>query len=304
MKTHLPMILLGLIAGIISACSSNSEHKASAAIARPEVMVSSPIIGTITDSVALSSRVRFLHKNTVAAPFSGYIKEVMIKPGDSVQKGQTLFTLDSKESHVLSQANSAQRLGTVSITAPSNGKVANTFYSSGDYIQEGSVLAEIVKPEETYLEVYVPLQYRSFIRTNKSVIVELPDQSGNQRTAIIQNPMSSADSPSQTVVYLAKLKTSDILPEGLILTVWLRTYTHSKTFILPKEAVLANEEFTSFWVMKIVDESMVVKVPVTTGLTDGKKVEILSPRFEPSDKIVVAGQFGLEDSTIVRVHKK
>ena len=38
-----------------------------------------------------------------------------------------------------------------------------------------------------------------------------------------------------------------------------------------------------FWVMKLINDSMAVKVPVTTGITEGEYVQITRPEFKASD---------------------
>ena len=70
---------------------------------------------------------------------------------------------------------------------------------------------------------------------------------------------------------------------------------------LPKPAVLTDETESTFWVMKLIDSTTAVKVPVVKGLETKDKIEILSPVFKRSDRILVTGNYGLPDTAKVKV---
>ncbi|HAL81083.1 MAG TPA: RND transporter, partial [Mucilaginibacter sp.] len=72
---------------------------------------------------------------------------------------------------------------------------------------------------------------------------------------------------------------------------------------LPKSAILANETQTAFWVMKLLNDTTAIKVPVKEGIQSGDRVEILSPKFSSQDKIVVTGNYGLTDTAKVKIVK-
>lgn len=71
--------------------------------------------------------------------------------------------------------------------------------------------------------------------------------------------------------------------------------------VLPKSAVLSNETQTEFWVMKLMNDSTAVKVNVQMGLQNAGMIEILSPSFQPDDKIIIEGNYGLSDTAKVKV---
>jgi uncharacterized NAD(P)/FAD-binding protein YdhS len=62
---------------------------------------------------------------------------------------------------------------------------------------------------------------------------------------------------------------------------------------------LSNETLSEFWVMKMIDDTTAVKVPVKKGIETGDRVEILSPDFSPEDKILLSGNYGLADTALV-----
>ncbi len=73
------------------------------------------------------------------------------------------------------------------------------------------------------------------------------------------------------------------------------------TASLPKSAILSNETQTDFWVMKLINPTTAIKTLVTKGIESGDRVEIVSPKFSPQDKIVVTGNYGLADTAKVKI---
>ena len=73
--------------------------------------------------------------------------------------------------------------------------------------------------------------------------------------------------------------------------------------LIPKAALLSNEIQQDFWVMKIMNDSIALKVPVTKGYENKNMVEVLSPDLSLKDLIIIDGAYGLPDSTIVKVVK-
>jgi hypothetical protein len=53
--------------------------------------------------------------------------------------------------------------------------------------------------------------------------------------------------------------------------------------------------------MKLLNDSTAVKVPVTVGAQEKDHIEIKAPRFNPNDKILLSGNFGLDDTAAVKV---
>jgi multidrug efflux pump subunit AcrA (membrane-fusion protein) len=127
----------------------------------------------------------------------------------------------------------------------------------------------------------------------------LPD--GEKLNGIISGTMPGMDPASQTQKIILKVAAPHFLPENLIAKVKVVKSEKNNTASLPKSALLTDETQSEFWVMKMIDSSTAVKVPVTKGIETGDKVEILSPPFSPNDKIVVTGNYGLPDTAKVKI---
>ncbi|QKG53540.1 hypothetical protein [Hymenobacter sp. BRD67] len=70
---------------------------------------------------------------------------------------------------------------------------------------------------------------------------------------------------------------------------------------LPTACVLADETLHNFWVMKLVNDSTAVKVPVVLGVQQPGQLEIKSPTFNPNDRILSVGNYGLADTAKVKL---
>jgi hypothetical protein len=73
--------------------------------------------------------------------------------------------------------------------------------------------------------------------------------------------------------------------------------------VLPKPAVLGNEALTEFWVMKLVNDSTAIKVVVKKGIETNNEVEITDPVFNPTDRVILTGNYGLPDTASIIIMK-
>src|SRR5262249_26549530 len=126
---------------------------------------------------------------------------------------------------------------------------------------------------------------------------------GKQMEGTIGPVMPTVDSASQTQSVVIRVGNTQSIPENLIAKVRIqRSVANSAgTQSLPKAAILTDETEKEFWVMKMLNDSMAVKVPVRRGLETTDQVEILSPVFSPGDRILLTGNYGLSDTAKVIV---
>jgi multidrug efflux pump subunit AcrA (membrane-fusion protein) len=136
-------------------------------------------------------------------------------------------------------------------------------------------------------------------KTNVELL--LPD--GTKLNGVVGEVMPTVDSASQTQNIVIRVATGKMIPENLIAKVRILKTAKANTQSLPKPAVLTDETESNFWVMKLIDSVTAVKVPIKKGLETKDKVEILSPVFTPSDKILVTGNYGLPDTAKVKVEE-
>ena len=147
----------------------------------------------------------------------------------------------------------------------------------------------------------MPYEYTDLVKPGKKCTITLPD--GTQHTATITTPLATMNVTEQTQVLLARPDHNLFLPENLLGKVQFERSAPGNQQVLPKSCVLSDELLKDFWVMKLINDSTAVKVPVKTGNKNGQSIEILSPKFEAGDRILSSGNYGLADTALVTVSK-
>lgn len=292
-----------LIIASFTAC--NQKQNIQDVTPRSTVSVTTVQTGTMLHSEQLSATAQYLRHNTVTAPVAGYVHFVKINFNDRVTKGQLLYTLETKERKALGNLNSDetnQDYGLINIYAPMSGVVTAIPQSqTGVFIAEGGALCNISDISSLYFQINIPYEYSKYVKSNTYCVITLPDNTNIN--ARLETPIIQANTGLQTIPYMAKPEKNMYIPESIIATATLITYKNSDAIMLPKDAVLSDELMQRFWVMKLVNDSMAIKVPVTTGVQNDSLIEIKKPKFSNNDKILVTGNYGLSDTALVKVLK-
>jgi multidrug efflux pump subunit AcrA (membrane-fusion protein) len=278
--------------------------------ADPDVATGTPVTVTtvstapFNDSIELNAVSAFLQKSYVKANANGYLQSSDVYPGKYVDAGQPLFTLKTKEAqsigNAIGQLDSTLRFtGINTIKANQHGFITQLDHQSGDYVQDGEQLAVISDRNSFVFLLSLPYELRPAIKGKTTAILILPD--GTRFTGAIGPLMPTVDSASQTQNVVIRINSNTPIPENLIAKVRILRTARPKAQSLPKSALLTDETETSFWVMKLIDSATAVKVPVKKGVETSDRVEVLLPIFEPDDKILVTGNYGLPDTAKVKV---
>jgi hypothetical protein len=294
-----------LLVTLFISCKGKSE--ADSAVPEPTV---TPVTVTTIDnqpmeeSVTLNATSTFLQKWIVRANATGYLKSANVQLNKMVGRGQTLYTVRTKEAESIGNTinildSSFRFTGVNSIRANGSGFVSQIDKQPGDYVQDGDQLAVITDTRSFVFLLNMPYELRPFIMNKKLLELVLPD--GETLIGVIGGGMPSMDAGSQTQSIVLRVNTSHSIPENLIATVKVIKSAKTISNSLPKSAVLADETQTEFWVMKMLNDSIAVKTPVKKGIETNDRIEILAPQFSIDDKILTSGNFGLSDTAKVKI---
>jgi len=286
--------------------ASSDEEEVAPEEVRTPVTVTSIETTDLNDYVELNATSAYQQSNFIKASANGYLKSVNVKPGQMVYAGQQAFTLQTKEAHAL--GNTINKLdpsfhfsGIINIKAAASGYIQALDHQVGDYVQDGEQLAVLADAKSFGFILNLPVELRRYVSTGKTVQVNMPD--GTHVNGVVSNILPNVDSVSQTQNVLIKVASSTTIPQNLIAKVRIVKAQKANATSLPKAAVLTDEAQTNFWVMKLIDSITAVKVPVIKGMETADKVEIVSPRFSPNDKILLTGNYGLPDTAKVKIMK-
>ncbi len=269
---------------------------------RTPVTVTSVSFDPIKEYIELNATASFLQQSYIKANLNGYIKQVNIKIGDYVNRGKTLFVLKTKEAEAI--GNAVNRLnpdfkfsGVNVISANANGYVTDLNHQPGDYVQDGEQLAVMSDSKSFVFVMNVPYEDKPYVSIGKQVDVILPDAERLEGT--ISSAMPMIDSVSQTQSYSVRVNPTHTIPQNLVVKIKIIKVSKTAAATLPKKSILSDETLSEFWVMKMINDTTAVKIPIKKGIETGDRVEILSPDFSPKDRILSSGNYGLADTALV-----
>ena len=286
----------------MQSCKNKETSTESLALQKPLVSVVNPVLGEIQEKIQINGQVVYLNKTEITAPISGYVTSVNSKLGDWVKKGNLLFKIQTKESLALqnSTVTTPANFGIINVYASAAGFINTLAISdAGVFISEGNPMATIVKDQDLAIQANVPFQYNKLLNTIKNIEIELPNK--EVKTATFYKTMPVVDQVSQTQQVFFKLTNYSVLPENLNVLIKFPALEKGNITILPKVVVLTNETQDKFWILKVTQDTLAIKIPIIKGIENDDFVEIVSPILKLSDVIVKNGGYGLLDSTRVKI---
>jgi len=288
---------------IISAGACNrsaSATRETIAVITPVTVV--PIIyKPVTETIDLPAVTAFINRSVVRSTTTGTIEGISVALGDIVKKDQLLYKIKTREASAINNSMKGDSTlnfnGRINIIAIKDGVISSVSHQNGDFVQEGDELAVISEQSSLVFILDTPFEFLKYVENSRSCKIMLPDNQmidGN-----ITGKLPEMDTQAQTVRYVIRPVFKGQLPANLNAVVRIVKSSRPKAAILPKSAVLGNETLTEFWVMKMINDTIAIKVPVTKGFENDNEVEITSPEFLQSDRIVLTGSYGLEDTARV-----
>lgn len=286
---------------IFFSCNNSAKPDDNETEPRTPVSVSSISILPLEENIELYATSVFQTKDNVKSNMSGYV-DAHVKLGEYVKKAQLLFTVKTKEATALESDSVNKKFGFSGVSnvySPIDGVITELERQTGDYVQEGDAMAVVAKQSSLVFQLEVPYEMKKYVRTGTACSIELSNDENIK--GVVSSEMPVVDAASQTQSYIVQPYSSSAIPENLIAKVKILKSIKNNAQTLPKTAVLTDETQSEWWVMKLINDSTAVKVPVEKGIESDGKVEILSPVFETSDRIIIKGNYGLSDTAKVSV---
>ena len=294
------IVLLALIS-----CGQNSkpaEEEKSSKVTTP-VTVTSITTGSISKFINLTATSSYLKKNTIKSTTNGYITKISYNLGEYVKAGSPLYSVKTKEAEALSDYSKSNPEfainGELTINAPASGIISEVTKQVNDYVADGDQLCIIAEQSSLVFLLNVPFEQNKHAAIGTKCEILLPDSTRIQGTIV--SKLSAIDAVSQTQSFIVKPNTRAQLPENMTAFVQLNESTNTKTQVTDKNCVLTDETMENFWVMKLINDSTAIKIPVKTGIVTDTQVEILSPLFDKSDRLINTGNYGLPDTALVNI---
>jgi len=205
------------------------------------------------------------------------------------------------------QANAAKahadtlgvQLSYARILSPINGIVADRPANTGEMVAAGMPMISIVDISQVRAITNVPVKDAESIRVGRPARVAGPD-GDIPGTVTVVSP--SANPNATTVeVWVQIANPGERLKPGATARVSIIAETIQNTLVVPTSALL-NGDGGKQKVMVISADSVAHERPVTVGVRQGNRVQILSG-IQQGDQVVTSGGLGLEDKAKVAIQQ-
>lgn len=234
---------------------------------------------------------------------SGRVHEVFVQPGDRVEEGQLLATLDNRElelaynrarnAYEIARIDSApnvvkereidmelalENLEQTNLRAPFSGVVIDVFVEPGQTVGTGAGDVAVHIVDDSSFEVRVAVDELDIARVEpgQSVNIRLDADPGRTRQGVVERVSLVANTQGSLVTVPVTVRFVEVDPflrPGYTATLQIVVQEARDVLVVPVEAIW--EEGSSRTVTQVVGgESRTV--PVQTGLSDGTWVEIRS----------------------------
>lgn len=215
--------------------------------------------GAVAQTVTCKGRVEATAENEVQVAADCVVGEVLVKEGERVKRGDTLFTVNREATlSVLAQTDSAVAVqsamrGTLpsAVTAPVDGIVQNLRISAGDLAESGTVCATITTTSPVQIRLSIPERSIRRVAVGQPVAVSGMGFSAERYDGEITQIAKSAKQEITTagtetlveaVVSLAEGAADPSLRNGLTAKAVITVAVTNDGFILPYDAVLEDAE--------------------------------------------------------------
>jgi RND family efflux transporter MFP subunit len=316
-------LLLALLVTVGGCKRANTEETGASPKAVVAVKIV-PIMAAAADvEVHATGQLEALRKEDVIAPVAGRLTSLKVLEGEFVKAGDVLAVIEPRESQaaiegaraLLSRAKTdsaraeAERVMAladlaktqVKVTAPFNGIVAARSANEGQLLTDGSSFLTLVDLSTLVFMADVRERDLPRIIIGEKARIRLEALPGSSLNATVDaiNPQSNAESQSVKVRLGLAVHPSALLKTGMAGLAAIVVGTHPDALLVPRKAVLRNDETDQHSVVIIGQDSLSHTIPVELGVQSDSLDEVVSNRLKAGMSVVVEGQYALPDSTRV-----
>jgi HlyD family secretion protein len=219
---------------------------------------------------------------------------------NSVSRQETVKGAQAQANAAKAHADTLSvQLSYARILSPISGVVADRPLNAGEMAAAGTPMISIVDIAQVRAIANVPVKDAESIRVGRPARVAGPD-GDIAGTVTVVSP--SANPNATTVeVWVQIANPGERLKPGATARVSIIAETIQNTLVVPASALL-NGDAGKQKVMVISADSIAHERPVTVGVRQGNRVQILSG-IQPGDQVVTSGGLGLEDKAKVAIQQ-
>ncbi len=184
------------------------------------------------------------------------------------------------------------------ITSPISGVVTSRIVDKGDYVNKGTVIAQVVDISNLKVKLSVAEKDVFKLKTGDAVIITTDVYPGVSFKGKIETISDQADNAHTYPIEISLSNSKEYpLKGGMFGRVQFTSIKNSESVLIPREALIGSIKDAKVFV---VENGIAKEKNIVIGSTSDKMLEVLSG-LNAGEKIVVSGQNNLKDNYKVTI---
>ncbi len=201
------------------------------------------------------------------------------------------------------QALQEARLRRHSIKAPFTGLISKKYVASGEWVQPGTHIVQLVAIDNLRIDFQMPQHIYPRINESSEIYIHFDAFPDRELKADIETIVPFSDDSARTMLIRVTLKDSDVkIVPGMSASAALRITKNTSGTVVPRDAILRYPDgrITAWVIDRKEDKTIVTERHIKTGLTFNGQIEILDG-LQPGEQVVIEGNESLKNNQSVRI---
>ncbi len=184
------------------------------------------------------------------------------------------------------------------IRAPFGGHITDRSIKLGQHVRPGDILFTVSDFDPLIARIYLPEKDVYGLQEAREVRITLKANETTRFHGRIRQISPVVDTGTGTVkITVEATATPPEVRPGAFVTLDIVREVHPQAVLVPREAVIRELQDSYVFVAR---GDMVEKRPVSLGLEEGGRIEAISG-LSPGERVIVAGQGGLRQGSMIKV---
>ncbi len=328
MNSHVFFLCSLLLCGTLSGCTgrhgTDDEGEGSPAGAVVAVKTVPVVRGDLETVVTATGSTDALRKEKIVAPIAGTLLSMRVLEGTRVRRGDVVAVIQPKETRAAisgaetllraartegerAEARRGMQLALAGqnnceVRSATGGVVATRSATEGELVAENADLVTVVDLSTLVFVADVPLQEVARVRPGERVAVYFQALPGEHFGAKVDAVNPRSDPQNQAVRVRIGFTGGEAERKKLLMSEMsgvarIVTGVHAGVLIVPKSALLRNDETDAYTVVVATADSLARVLPVDVGARTDSTAEVAGTGLLPGTRVVVEGNYALADST-------
>jgi multidrug efflux pump subunit AcrA (membrane-fusion protein) len=284
--------------------------------------------GTLDVTLQAYGQTDVLDRQNIVSPIDGTVTSLSVEVGSSVQKGDTLALIRTRDSEasiagaqrLIDEATTPEQLATakkamqvaiesqqlVPIATRGAGVVVEKMVSDKQAVTANTVLVQLVDLATLDFVANVPLQEIPRVKVGEPCRIHFLSLPGREFDGSVAAVSAQSEPGSQAAPVRISFQTpvneiESTLRIGMMGTVDIVTGVLKDVLVVPRSALLRDDITGAYTIYTVNPDSLAIAVPVTVGVVNDSLAQVSAPSLAAGEPVIVEGNYEVSDSTRVTV---